>query len=676
MIRGSNLSSSYKPQVKRINRRRQQLPVNETTRLNDEEHPTPRSATLSSIPKVTRISHISLGSSTVGPITTKKLNETKNTKPRVHRINNRIPLQVNTVNPLNNEAEEQKSATATTSAHSSDIISTSIKSSSTRNESNESQSKLANDNLFHQTEEKTTTKTNVERCNISSEEEKRKRKRRLKRFGKLPCSLACCLRSLLALGLILAALAAGLTVLFTSLANKTTATTMTPSTTTFTTSTSTTEIQVQAVQVRQAQQPRQAHQLQVAQQAQVVVQHRRQQAPRQKLQVQAQVLQQRAYPRLPHLPHRQQLPQQAQAVQVQQHQPVLALAQVHPQQHVQQAPRHQPAARQQQVALQVQHHHQQQPPAVALQQQRQAQRLQQHQAQLQVQVPVVQQHQEQQQPVRRVTLLFPISGPCLKPKVFINDVFQMSVPSREQIYVAVSRLRDDIGCEADQISLQQPVHQQQRPVHQVSRLHLIKCNRSLPSRNLNYVLASTSTSSTTTTTCGAAATTACSPVCTPCILSTSGLLMSLTQANASVWTGTVGSYPTIGGYANYTYSWIAPGSTATIKFAFYTASSNDYWDFDTASVKDTANNEQLVNGDFNYNNSTGWTLSCRTGCSSVQRYGVLGSPNLWIGCTGTGVYQYASQTFSTVPCMTYRVSYQIALYYHGGGTANAYIYIN
>ncbi|CAF1334138.1 unnamed protein product, partial [Didymodactylos carnosus] len=182
---------------------------------------------------------------------------------------------------------------------------------------------------------------------------------------------------------------------------------------------------------------------------------------------------------------------------------------------------------------------------------------------------------------------------------------------------------------------------------------------------------------------GAAATTACSSVCTPCTSSTSGLLMSLTQANASAWTGTPGSYSTIGGYANYTYSWVAPGSTATIKFAFYTASSDDYWNLDTASVKDTANKEQLVNGDFNYNNSTGWKFTCRTDCSSVQRFGVLGSPNLWLGCTGTGTgtgtgvqYQYASQTFLTVPCMTYRVSYQIALYNHSGSTANAYIYIN
>ena len=151
--------------------------------------------------------------------------------------------------------------------------------------------------------------------------------------------------------------------------------------------------------------------------------------------------------------------------------------------------------------------------------------------------------------------------------------------------------------------------------------------------------------------------------------------MSLSETNASHWTGTVGSYSTIGGFTNYSYVWIAPSASSTIRFAFQTSTSNWYWDLDNVSVKDTTNVEQLINGGFESQNKNGWSESCQT-CSSIQNYGPLGSYNYWVGCTSSTNYQLLSQTFTSAPCMTYTIRFQIALFHSGSGSASVYVYMN
>jgi hypothetical protein len=152
--------------------------------------------------------------------------------------------------------------------------------------------------------------------------------------------------------------------------------------------------------------------------------------------------------------------------------------------------------------------------------------------------------------------------------------------------------------------------------------------------------------------------------------------MSLSQTNASQWTGTIGNYPTIGGYTNYTFTWIAPDTSSMIRFAFQTTTNNLYWNLDNVSVKSSTNVEQLINGDFELNNKNGWNESCQT-CPSTQRYGPLGSYNYWVGCSSTTIYQFLSQTFTSSPCMTYTIRFEMALYKTGGaGTGLAYAYMN
>lgn len=102
--------------------------------------------------------------------------------------------------------------------------------------------------------------------------------------------------------------------------------------------------------------------------------------------------------------------------------------------------------------------------------------------------------------------------------------------------------------------------------------------------------------------------------------------MSLSQTNASQWIGTAGNYPTIGGFTNYSYTWIAPDTSSIIQFAFQTPTNNFYWDLDNVSVKNSSNIEQLINGNFELQSKTGWNESCQT-CSSIERYGPLGSYN-------------------------------------------------
>ena len=153
--------------------------------------------------------------------------------------------------------------------------------------------------------------------------------------------------------------------------------------------------------------------------------------------------------------------------------------------------------------------------------------------------------------------------------------------------------------------------------------------------------------------------------------------MSLTHMNASAWTGTIGFYPTIGGFTNYNYTWMAPNSSSTIRFAFLSTSASNYWDLDTVSIKDASEAEQLVNGDFSLTTKTGWNETCQSNCSSIQRYGPLGSYNYWCGCTSSTTYQFLSQTFASVASMQYTITFQIAFYNHGsGGEAAVYVYMN
>ena len=153
--------------------------------------------------------------------------------------------------------------------------------------------------------------------------------------------------------------------------------------------------------------------------------------------------------------------------------------------------------------------------------------------------------------------------------------------------------------------------------------------------------------------------------------------MSLTHVNASAWTGTIGDYPTIGGFTNYSYNWIAPDTSSTIRFAFLSTAMSNYWDMDAASIQDSFGVEQLINGDFSSTTKAGWNETCQTGCSSIERYGPRGSYTYWCGCVSGTTYQFLSQTFASVPNMQYTISFQVAFYNHGfGGQATVHVYMN
>ncbi|CAM4977684.1 unnamed protein product [Rotaria socialis] len=180
---------------------------------------------------------------------------------------------------------------------------------------------------------------------------------------------------------------------------------------------------------------------------------------------------------------------------------------------------------------------------------------------------------------------------------------------------------------------------------------------------------STATTSTTTTTTSTACGTA-NTACTSCTSScSSGLMLLLSQSNSSAW-GAGGT-----GFTTYQYYWIAPSTTtATIQFQFFTTSSGNYWDIDNVSIKDSTGVEKITNGGFI--SKASWNETCSmSGCASIQNYGPSLSPDYWINCISTSNYYSVSQTFTTVPCAAYNVSFDIARYKTNTNTANAYIYI-
>jgi hypothetical protein len=93
--------------------------------------------------------------------------------------------------------------------------------------------------------------------------------------------------------------------------------------------------------------------------------------------------------------------------------------------------------------------------------------------------------------------------------------------------------------------------------------------------------------------------------------------MTSTHLNASIWTGTIGNYPTIGGFTNYSYTWMASGLSSTIHFAFLSTQFSNYQDLVAVSIKDTSRVKQLINGDFSLTTEAGWNETCQSNCSSI-----------------------------------------------------------
>jgi hypothetical protein len=160
--------------------------------------------------------------------------------------------------------------------------------------------------------------------------------------------------------------------------------------------------------------------------------------------------------------------------------------------------------------------------------------------------------------------------------------------------------------------------------------------------------------------------TACTSCTSPC---SSGLLLSLNQSSASAW-GTGGT-----GFTTYVFSWFAPSTTlATIQFQFYTTASGNYWDVDNVSIKDSSGTEKITNGGFISKSSWNETCSAST-CAQIQNYGPSSSSNYWVNCISSSNYYSVRQTFTTVACATYNISFQMARFKGSTNTANAYVYI-
>ena len=158
--------------------------------------------------------------------------------------------------------------------------------------------------------------------------------------------------------------------------------------------------------------------------------------------------------------------------------------------------------------------------------------------------------------------------------------------------------------------------------------------------------------------------------CTGCVNScASGLVLSLTQATSSAWTGGGG------GFTTYQFSWLAPSATsATIQFQFYTTTSGNYWDVDNVSAKNTSGTELIANGGLSTKAS--WNEACGiSSCASIQNYGPSSSPNYWVNCINSTNYYSVSQTFPILPCGTYNITFQMARYKGSTNTANAFVYI-
>ena len=161
--------------------------------------------------------------------------------------------------------------------------------------------------------------------------------------------------------------------------------------------------------------------------------------------------------------------------------------------------------------------------------------------------------------------------------------------------------------------------------------------------------------------------TACTSCTSSCL---SGLILSLTQSTASGWTNNGG------GFTTYVFTWLAPSTTAaTIQFQFYTTTSGNYWDIDSVSIKDSTGAEKITNGDFNSKSS--WTETCgMSSCALIQYFGPGSTTDYWVNCISSSNYYSVSQTFTTVPCTAYNISFAIARYQGSMNPANAYVYIH
>ena len=153
----------------------------------------------------------------------------------------------------------------------------------------------------------------------------------------------------------------------------------------------------------------------------------------------------------------------------------------------------------------------------------------------------------------------------------------------------------------------------------------------------------------------------------PC---SSGLILSLDQNNASHWGGG-GS-----GFTKYQYTWRASTATsATIQFQFYTTTGGNYWNIDGVSVKDSSGVEKIINGDFSDKSS--WDETCSiNSCSSIQNYGPGLSSDYWVNCIHSTNYYSVSQTFPTLACAMYNISFQVARYAPTMDSAKAFVYIH
>ena len=160
--------------------------------------------------------------------------------------------------------------------------------------------------------------------------------------------------------------------------------------------------------------------------------------------------------------------------------------------------------------------------------------------------------------------------------------------------------------------------------------------------------------------------TACTSCTGPC---SSGLILSLDQNNASKWQF---NYT---GFTRYQYTWRAPAVTsATIQFQFYTITSGNYWDIATVSVKDSSGVENIVNG--NFITKLSWNETCgMISCAFIKPYGPGGSLDYWVNCTSSAQYYSVSQTFTTVPCAMYNISFLISRYAWTTDIAKAFVYV-